>query len=103
MEWWARGSTGCQSAKGRIRSGEPVAFGGLPNACGQTRNISQHVPANCGELQANGACSAETQFASAVLQREFAPYESFPANFSCAHHIRPGAKREAPFHFRRHD
>ncbi len=28
------GSTGCQSAKGRIRCGEPVTFGSLPNASG---------------------------------------------------------------------
>src|SRR5436305_6860892 len=49
---------GAQAASGpKDGCSKPLAFGSLPNACGQTRNISQHVPSSCGHLQASGLCS----------------------------------------------
>lgn len=34
------GSTGCQSATGRIRRGEPVVFGSLPKSSGRSQRTN---------------------------------------------------------------
>jgi hypothetical protein len=55
------GSACCQSATGRIRRGEPAAFGSLPNAPVDASVLTSVFAAGCRELQASGLCSPDKE------------------------------------------